>query len=633
MIRSSFALCALLACTGTLPGQPPPNGGGQQQNGGGGGTGGGGAGLGGGGFVDGGGWGDGGGCDIGLQSDNNPVVTAATAPPAISGGTLAVMADGTIVAADSDRDVVWLVNGTTVRKVTLTAGNEPGRVVEGPAGHAFIALRRAGSVIDVDLAAGAVAATLSVCSAPRGLAYAAPTLYVACAGGELVTVVGGAVQSSQHVADDLRDVVPVSDGLLLSTFRHAQVLHLGPTGQLVSLTNDDAFVPPDSFTEGVADAGGFGDFDAGGPVDTIDAGPPVFDGPQFNRRIAWRMVPYAGGAFLTYQREQATQLLSFGSVCTGGSYGAVFDQLPTLHTGLNAVVDGGLVEISSLNEHDMVLPVDVAVSQGGQVALVSAGTSQVDVYPLDSPFARVRTLTPGRPTAVAFRGEDAVIFVREPAQLEILSNGVASQIPLNAESVASTGHDIFHQATMNQIACASCHPEAGEDGHVWQLFNGARRTPSLRGGLSTTKPFHWSGDEADMPSLLQDVLAGRMNGPMESPARTQAILDWLDAQSVLPAPAQDPSAVMRGQSTFLTMCASCHAGAQGTDNLTVDVGTGGQFQVPRLHELWYRAPFMHDGRAATLKDRFGPAGGTNHADVSALTPSQLDDLLAYLKAR
>jgi hypothetical protein len=628
MIRS-FALCALLAaCTGPLPGFPPTRSGGGQQNEGGGGVAGG---IGGG--SEGGGWEeDGGGCDVGVMTDETPVVAPATAPPAISGGTMAVMADGTIVAADSDRDVVWLVNGTTVRKVTLTAGVEPGRVVEGAPGHAFIALRRNGSVIDVDLTAGTVAGTVSVCSAPRGLAWAAPTLYVACAGGELVQVVGGTVQSSQYVADDLRDIVPVSDGLLLSTFRRAQVLHLSTGGQLTVLTNDDPFTPTDSFGEGPEDAGDA--FDAGGPANDFDAGPPVFDGPQFNRRIAWRMVPYAGGAFLTYQREQATQLLTFGSVCSGGGgYGTVFDQLPTLHTGINAVVDGGLVEIDSGQDHGMVLPVDVAISAGGQMALISAGRSIVTVHAIGDIFSGTLGSTSGRPTAVAFRGEDAIVFVREPAGLDILSNGASSHIDLNAGSVASTGHDIFHQATNNQIACASCHPEAGDDSHVWQLSDGPRRTPSLRGGLSGTAPFHWSGDEADMPSLMTDVFTGRMNGPAESSARTQALLSWLDGQAVLPAPAQDANAVMRGQSTFLTLCSSCHAGAQGTDNLTVDVGTGGPFQVPRLHELWYRAPFMHDGRAATLKDRFGPAGGTSHADVSALTPAQLDDLLAYLRTR
>jgi hypothetical protein len=474
---------------------------------------------------------------------------------------------------------------------------------------------------------------VAVCSAPRGLAYQAPTLWVACAGGELVEVSSGAVQSSRHIADDLRDVVTVNDGLLLTTFRHAQVLHLDFGGQLTALTNDDPFQPTDPIGEGPIDAGG-GDFDAGGPGD-VDAGPPFSGGPQFNRRIAWRMVPYGNGAFMTYQREQATQLLSFGGACTGGSYGAVFDQLPTLHTGLNAVVDGGFIEIDSFNERDMVLPVDVAVSNGGQVALVSAGTSMVDLYAITDPLSRMRVQASGRPTSVAFSGEELVVFVREPAALEIYTSANANptRLSLGGDSVASSAHDIFHQATTNQIACASCHPEAGDDGHVWQLSNGARRTPSLRGGLSTTKPFHWSGDEADMPSLLSDVLVGRMNGPMESADRTQALLDWLDAQAVLPAPPQDPSAVMRGQSHFLTLCASCHAGAQGTDNLTVDVGTGGAFQVPRLHELWYRAPFMHDGRAATLRDRFGTAGGTSHADVSALSQSDLDDLLAYLQTR
>src|SRR5512146_2768917 len=40
--------------------------------------------------------------------DPNPVHIAAKAPPPISGGTLLVTNEGLAVAADSDRDVVWL---------------------------------------------------------------------------------------------------------------------------------------------------------------------------------------------------------------------------------------------------------------------------------------------------------------------------------------------------------------------------------------------------------------------------------------------------------------------------------------------------------------------------------------------
>src|SRR5581483_5473518 len=104
----TVAVLALWSCGGAekQPMPPPVNGGGGGVVGGG---------TGGGGFVDGGGSTggfdeDGGGCGF-SGSDSNPVVGAQLSPPAISGGTLAVMGDGTVVAADPDRDVVWLVKG------------------------------------------------------------------------------------------------------------------------------------------------------------------------------------------------------------------------------------------------------------------------------------------------------------------------------------------------------------------------------------------------------------------------------------------------------------------------------------------------------------------------------------------
>jgi hypothetical protein len=40
---------------------------------------------------------------------------------------------------------------------------------------------------------------------------------------------------------------------------------------------------------------------------------------------------------------------------------------------------------------------------------------------------------------------------------------------------------------------------------------------------------------------------------------------------------------------------------------------------------------MHDGCAATLRDRFGACGGGDkHGVTSKLTPTQLNEMLAYL---
>ena len=81
-------------------------------------------------------------------------------------------------------------------------------------------------------------------------------------------------------------------------------------------------------------------------------------------------------------------------------------------------------------------------------------------------------------------------------------------------------------------------------------------------------------------------------------------------------------------------CASCHSGPHFTNNQNANVGTGKVFQVPSLLGLAARAPYLHNGCAATLRDRFNPAcgGGDLHGQTSQLTTGQIDDLVAYLSS-
>src|SRR5260221_10030239 len=125
-------------------------------------------------------------------TDTRAVQTALTAPPPISGGTLLVTKDGTlVVAADPDRDRVSIVSVTEQRllyTVPLLPGDEPGRVVEDGGHRVHVALRRGGAVVTIDVASGKVLARRPVCGAPRGNAYEATAdrVDVACAGGGLV---------------------------------------------------------------------------------------------------------------------------------------------------------------------------------------------------------------------------------------------------------------------------------------------------------------------------------------------------------------------------------------------------------------------------------------------------------------
>jgi cytochrome c peroxidase len=245
----------------------------------------------------------------------------------------------------------------------------------------------------------------------------------------------------------------------------------------------------------------------------------------------------------------------------------------------------------------------------------------------------------GEITSLAYDGQDRVwAQMREPAQLVIVTGkGANTAIPLATMSRADTGWAVFHSNSGAFLACASCHPEGHEDGRVWQFADvGPRRTQTLRGHIGGTEPFHWNGDLANFDALLGEVYLKRMAGPMLPPDQKSALLGWVNSIPTVPhSPPADPAAVMRGQAIFEDTknvgCNTCHSGPQLSNNSTVDVGTGGSFQVPRLLGVGWRAPYLHDGCAPSLADRFGPCGGGDqHGITSQLTAAQKADLIAYL---
>jgi len=127
-----------------------------------------------------------------------------------------------------------------------------------------------------------------------------------------------------------------------------------------------------------------------------------------------------------------------------------------------------------------------------------------------------------------------------------------------------------------------------------------------------------------------------MSGPKLTPDLINAMVTWIDAQPRPRRPAvANSAAVQRGAALFNDTanvgCVACHSGPRFSNNASMDVGTGRAFQVPSLVGIGTRGPFMHDGCAATLRDRFNPAcGGAQHGMTDKLTPAQIDDLVAYL---
>ena len=87
-------------------------------------------------------------------------------------------------------------------------------------------------------------------------------------------------------------------------------------------------------------------------------------------------------------------------------------------------------------------------------------------------------------------------------------------------------------------------------------------------------------------------------------------------------------------------CTSCHVGAIGTLATNQDIGKTDvlgdkrPLQVPSLLDVADRAPFMHDGCAHTLMDRFTDVscGGASHGNTASLGQDDLLSLTTYLES-
>ena len=65
----------------------------------------------------------------------------------------------------------------------------------------------------------------------------------------------------------------------------------------------------------------------------------------------------------------------------------------------------------------------------------------------------------------------------------------------------------------------------------------------------------------------------------------------------------------------------------------IDIGTGIRADVPSLLNVWETAPYLHDGRAATLRDVITLHNPRDqHGRTSHLNSSGLTDLIHFLHA-
>src|SRR5262249_33630336 len=128
------------------------------------------------------------------------------------------------------------------------------------------------------------------------------------------------------------------------------------------------------------------------------------------------------------------------------------------------------------------------------------------------------------------------------------------------------------------IACASCHLEGREDGHVWNFTDGPRQTPSLAGRMTTsTLPLHWNGEFDGLTSFMAQTVNHRMGATGVPPALEAPLTAFIDSQPAPDSPFKGTALTatqQRGATAFLkAQCGTCHLGQTLTDNGFHEVGT------------------------------------------------------------
>jgi YVTN family beta-propeller protein len=271
-------------------------------------------------------------------------------------------------------------------------------------------------------------------------------------------------------------------------------------------------------------------------------------------------------------------------------------------------------------------------------------------------YVTARLPTQANPRRLALSGDGKMLVVSNylADSLTVIDTArarVIRHIPLGGPEpdAVRRGEILFHSGRMTfqgQFTCASCHPEGGSDGLSWDLerdgIGNLKNTRSLR-GVKDTAPYGWHGSSPTLADRVRGTLRTlhRHEPTEEEVSDLVAYLESLPPPRPLPLKEAEKPALARGRVLFegKGKCLGCHYRAALDDDRTHDVGTRGptdtqdRFDTPALRGVARTAPYLHDGRAATLEEVFTKHNlRQRHGAAHLLTPEELADLVAYLKS-
>ena len=228
-------------------------------------------------------------------------------------------------------------------------------------------------------------------------------------------------------------------------------------------------------------------------------------------------------------------------------------------------------------------------------------------------------------------------------------------------SLVRRGEILFHDAkrSFNQwYSCNTCHSDGHTNGLDFDTMNDGwhdystshltsrKKVPTLR-RVAKTGPWTWHGWQKNLDDAMVESFTKSMQGHRPTDEDLKAIVAFIGTLDFPRNPNRDHDggltpAARRGELIFRSAkasCATCHGGLEMTDGKVHKVGLEEPRDVykgynpPSLRGVYDKDPYLHDGRAKTLRDVLtGPHNPEEFAGGGRLDEAEINDLIAYLKS-
>jgi len=216
--------------------------------------------------------------------------------------------------------------------------------------------------------------------------------------------------------------------------------------------------------------------------------------------------------------------------------------------------------------------------------------------------------------------------------------------PNRQERVEQLGEKVFNDASycyQNWQSCNGCHPgDARTDAMNWDLMNDGIGNPKNCKSLlysHVTPPSMITGIRATAEIAVHAGFKFIQFSDIE-PDLLASVNAYLKSLRPLPSPylvnGKLSEKGVRGEKHFEKLgCDNCHSGEYFTDMRKHQIGEKVEFEAgwdtPTLIEVWRTAPYLFDGRAATLKEVFSVY---KHGVDAKISDKEMDELVEYINS-